>query len=150
MKHPANLTWVAIRIEAVVSFLVVFGLCMNFSLEIKAKILTLVKRSHTFPLPPIILIVRFILVDKLWARHPITFIYKHVLLMFIFGSIPNHTPFKYMYSPTPIIPCISCWPNFLMLIYLDIAITTLAIQSFLGLICNIMKVIDVHKWWDSH
>jgi hypothetical protein len=26
----------------------------------------------------------------------------------------------------------------------------LVIQHFLGLICHIMDVINVHKWWDPH
>jgi hypothetical protein len=52
------------------------------------------------------------------------------------------------YTTTLTIWHISGRPNFLVLIYLHITTMTLIIRHFLGPICHIIEVINVHKWWD--
>jgi hypothetical protein len=44
----------------------------------------------------------------------------------------------------------SDWPYFFVLTYLHIMTMTLVIWKFVGLICHIIEVINLHKWWDSH
>ena len=65
-----------IQIEAIATFLIVFGTQMNIMLIIKVKIFVLDKRSCRSQ--PIMLIIEFRLIFMFWRCSPISF--KHILL----------------------------------------------------------------------
>ena len=81
-----------VSIEAIATFLVIFGACMNISFIIELEILMLIKWVYKFPQ---LCSLYWDLINMFQACSPLSFAERHVLLVSVLEFTLNHTPLKY-------------------------------------------------------